>query len=78
MLLADDTLFAAGPSDILDFAMESPTGDVWLWAISTEDGTKSAEYRLQAAPVYDSFAASHGNLYFTTVEGWVVCYQPEK
>jgi outer membrane protein assembly factor BamB len=78
MLLAGDTLFVAGPSDILDFASKKPKAEVWLWAVSTEDGVSKAEYKLKAAPVYDSFAASRGNLYFTTVDGRVVCYQPEK
>jgi len=78
MLLAGNTLFAAGPTEVLDFTSETPTGNIWLWAISTEDGTKSTEYKLKAAPVYDSFAASQGNLYFTTVDSRLVCYQPEK
>ena len=78
MLLAGDTLFLAGPSEILDFASKTPKGDIWLWAVSTEDGTKKAEYRLKAAPVYDSFAGYRGNLYFTTVDSRIVCYQPEE
>ena len=78
MLLAGETLFMAGPSEILDFTSKDPTGEIWLWAVSTEDGTKKAEYKLKTAPVYDSFAASHGNLYFTTVDGRVVCYQSER
>ena len=89
MLLAGDMLFVAGPSEVLDFNSKRPKGEVWLWAVSTEDGEKKAEYKLKTAPVYDSFAASWGNpqerakplrgkLYFTTVDGRVVCYQPEK
>jgi len=78
MLLAGATLFVAGPSDILDFTSKIPSGNIWLWAVSTEDGTKQAEYGLKSAPVYDSFAAYRGNLYFTTVDGRIVCYQPEK
>jgi outer membrane protein assembly factor BamB len=77
MLLAGETLFIAGPSEILDFNSKDPTGEVWLWAVSTEDGTKKAEYKLKTAPVYDSFAASGGNMYFTTVDGRIVCYQSE-
>ena len=78
ILLAGNTLFIAGPSEILDFTSKSPTGEVWLWTVSTEDGNKNAEYKLKSAPVHDSFAASQGNLYFTTVDGRIVCYQPEK
>jgi outer membrane protein assembly factor BamB len=78
MLLAGDTLFVAGPSEIFDFTSRTNKGDIWLWAVSTKDGARQAEYRLKAAPVYDSFAAYRGNLYFTTVDSRIVCYQPEK
>jgi len=78
MLLAGDTLFVAGPSEIFDFTSRINKGDIWLWAVSTEDGTRQAEYKLKAAPVYDSFAAYRDNLYFTTVDSRIVCYQPEK
>jgi outer membrane protein assembly factor BamB len=74
MLLAGETLFLAGPSEIGDFAARVPEGEIWLWAVSTEDGTRLAQYKLKAAPVYDSFAASQGNLYFTTVDGRIVCW----
>jgi outer membrane protein assembly factor BamB len=74
MLLAGDTLFAAGPTEIRDVDSGSPKGDVWLWAVSAADGTKKAEYKLKAAPVFDSLAAADGRLYFTTVDGRVVCY----
>jgi len=77
MLLAGETLFIAGPSEILDFTSKNPSGEVWLWAVSTENGMKKAEYKLKTAPVYDSFATSRGNLYFTTVDGRIVCYQSE-
>jgi outer membrane protein assembly factor BamB len=75
MLLAGDTLLAAGPSQIRDVASASPKGDVWLWAVSAADGTKKAEYKLKAPPVFDSLAAAGGRLYFTTVDGRVVCYR---
>jgi hypothetical protein len=78
MLLAGETLFIAGPSDIHDFSAHNPKEEIWLWAVSTKDGAKQDEYKLKASPVYDSFAACRDNLYFTTVDGWVVCYQPEK
>ena len=74
MLLADDALLIAGPEDINDFDAKAPQGDVWMWAVSTEDGEKKAERKLKASPVYDSFAVSGGRLYFTTVDGRVVSY----
>jgi len=76
MLLTKDALWVAGPKDVLDFSAENPSGDVWLWAVSTSDGSKKAAYSLKAAPVYDSLAAAYGNLYLTTAGGRVVCYQP--
>ena len=76
MLLAGETLFIAGPEDILDFETKDPAGKVSFWAVSTEDGSKIAEYTLKTSPVYDSFAAAEGRLYFTTVDGRVICYQP--
>jgi outer membrane protein assembly factor BamB len=77
MLLADETLFIAGPQDVLDFDAKEPSGKVFFWAVSAEDGSKITEYTLRASPVYDSFAASNGRLYFTTVDGRVICYQPK-
>ncbi len=77
MLLAGETLFAGGPEEIGDFEASKPQGAVRLWAISTADGEQKAAYRLASAPVYDSFAASRNGLYFATVDGRVVCYQPQ-
>jgi len=77
MLLAGDTLFAAGPSDVPDFSSHNPTSDVWLWAVSATDGTKKAQYKLKAPPVFDSLAAADGRLFFTTADGRVVCYQAD-
>ena len=75
MLLAGDTLWLAGPKDVDDFDASQPKGDVLLWAVSAEDGAKKTQTRLKASPVYDSFAACAGRLYFTTVDGRVVCYE---
>ena len=75
MLLAGDTLFVAGPNDVSELVEKNPDGDVWLWAVSATDGTKKAEYRLKASPVFDSLAAANDCLFFTTVDSRVVCYQ---
>jgi outer membrane protein assembly factor BamB len=74
MLAAGDTLFFAGPEKVDDFEARQPVGDVLMWAVSTEDGAKKAERKLKASPVYDSFAACDGRLYFATVDGRVVAY----
>jgi len=76
MLLAGDTLLVAGPSKIADVDAEKPEGDVLLWAVSAADGAKQAEYALRASPVFDGMAASGEGLFFSTVDGRVVCYRP--
>jgi hypothetical protein len=78
MALAGDTLFVAGPVQATDFASANPEGDVWLWAVSAKDGATLAEHRLKASPVFDSLAACTDGLYFTTVDGRVVCYRSEE
>ena len=75
MLLAGETLLLAGPKNVEGFAAGGPAGDVRLLAISTADGSQKAQYKLRASPVYDSFAVCEGRLYFTTVDGCVVCWK---
>ena len=48
-----------------------------LWAISPKDGSKLAEYKLDALPVFDTMAAANGRLYFATADGKVRCYTPK-
>ena len=45
-----------------------------LLAVSTSDGKKLAEYRLDAPPVFDGLAAAGGQLYLATIDGKVVCF----
>ena len=75
MVLAGDTVFVAGPSEVGDLFAPQPKGAVSLWAVSAADGTTLAEHRLKAAPVHDSFAVCGGRLYAATVDGRVVCYK---
>ena len=75
MLLAGETLFLAGPSNVNDFFAGAPAADVLLLAVSTEDGAKTSEIKLKASPVYDSFAACNGRLYFATVDDRVTCWK---
>ncbi len=74
MLLSGDRLLIAGTRNVEDFSSPQPAGPVPMWAVAASDGSKLAEYRLKAAPVLDSLAACGGHLYFTTVDGRVVCY----
>ena len=93
MVLAGDTLFIAGPPDLVDeeeasrslgtkkiqsqladqdAAMMGRKGAL-LWAVSTKDGSKLGELRLAVPPAWDGMAAANGRLYFSTVDGGVVC-----
>ena len=75
MLLTGEALFLAGPGKVDDFLAPAPAGDVLLQAVSLENGAKISEIKLKASPVYDSFAACNGRLYFTTIDGRVVCWK---
>ena len=44
-----------------------------MWAVSADDGEKLAQYRLKNLPIFDGLAAASGRLYYTTVDGNVVC-----
>ena len=44
-----------------------------LWAVSTADGQKLSELRLDTIPVFDGLIAAGGKLYMTTVDGRLVC-----
>jgi len=44
-----------------------------LWAVSTSDGSRLAEYKLRSPPVWDGMAAAGGRMYLSTVDGKVLC-----
>ena len=46
-----------------------------LMAVSKKDGTTLASYELESPPTFDGMAAANGRLYFTTMDGHVVCYE---
>lgn len=48
-----------------------------LWAVSTQDGRKLAEYDLGAPPVFDGMAAAGGRLYLAAADGNLLCYAEE-
>jgi len=77
MVLAADTIFVAGPPDIFDSkdpagALDGKKGGV-LVAVSTSDGKKLAESKLDSPPVFDGLVAAGGRLYMATLDGAVVC-----
>ena len=77
MLLADQTLFIAGPS-----ARENNRGLAeldavqpgLLWAVSAADGKMLARSELAAAPVFDGMAAIPERLLVSCVDGSVCCF----
>jgi outer membrane protein assembly factor BamB len=78
MALAGDVVFVAGtpvafPENDLAKAYEGGMGGV-LWAASAATGEKLAEYRLDAAPVWDSIAVAEGRLYIATQDGRLLCF----
>jgi len=75
LLLAGDRLYLAGPASVSDFFTPAPQDAARLLVVSTTDGAKIAECKLKSSPVYDSFAAAGGRLYFTTAAGRVVCWK---
>jgi len=76
MVLADATLFIAGPAAGEENRGLSELDAVrpgLLWAVSTSDGGKLADCRLSAAPVLDGMAAIPGRLLISCVDGSVCC-----
>jgi outer membrane protein assembly factor BamB len=77
MVLAGRSLFIAGAPDVVDpidpmAAFEGRKGAV-LWAVSTADGKKLAEYKLDSPPVFDGMIAANGRLYISTRAGSLLC-----
>jgi len=68
----------AGPPDTID--PKDPLGSfegragALLWSVSTADGARKAQYRLDAPPAFDGLIAAGGKLYMTTIDGAVSCW----
>ena len=82
MVLAGDVVFIAGTPAYFppnhaaaeyEAGYAGERGGV-LWAASAADGTKLAQYKLDAAPAWDAMAAADGHLYLCTTDGKVVCF----
>jgi len=77
MVLAEDTLFMAGPPDI--FATGAPASvftdykESVLYVASASDGKALARYKLDSSPVFDGMAAAYGRLYMATEDSRVLC-----
>ena len=68
----EQSLILKNPDEALAAWMGKKGG--LLWAVSTIDGKKLAEYKLDAPPVFDGMAASTGRLYLATQDGTLHCY----
>ncbi|HID77640.1 MAG TPA: methyltransferase domain-containing protein, partial [Planctomycetaceae bacterium] len=82
MVLAGDTLWVAGPPDVL--SSDDPAG-TWegrhggvLCALSTDDGKILSRQRLPSPPVFDGLIAAAGRLYLATMDGQVCCLSGSK
>lgn len=77
MVLAGDTLFLAGPPDVVPkddpYAAFDGRLDAKLWAVSAADGEKLSEMSLESVPVFDGLIAAGGRLYLSTADGKVRC-----
>ncbi len=79
MVLAGETLFFAGPPDVIDpqdtlAALEGRAG-AELWAVSTTDGHRLGKYPLEDPPVFDGMAAAGGRLYISARDGKLICFE---
>ncbi len=79
MVLTRDVLFLAGPPDIIDSddphrAFEGRQGGL-LWAVSTANGRKIAEYQLDTPPAFDGLIAARKKLFVTTTDGRISCWE---
>jgi len=48
-------------------------GGALLVSVSTADGKKLGELKLDASPVFDGLAAADGRLYLATTDGNLIC-----
>ena len=81
MALAGDVLFVAGnpmifPVDDPSKGYDGRAGGV-LWVASAKDGKKIAEYKLDAAPAWDSIAVAGGKLFICLKNGELICWNGE-
>jgi len=79
MVLTDKILFFSGSPDVIPAddplaALEERLGGK-LWAVSTDDGDKLAEYDIASPPVFDGLIAASGKLYMVTRDGKVRCWE---
>jgi hypothetical protein len=77
MVLAGDTLFAAGPAmargdRVVEPSFDDNTGAL-LMGFSADDGQELSRFELEVQPVFDGMAAAGGRLYVSMTDGRIVC-----
>jgi len=77
LIRTGETVFVGGMTSEIDrqapfAAYEGRKGGL-LWAISSADGSKLAEYQLNAPPVWDGMAVAKHRIYIATQNGQVLC-----
>jgi hypothetical protein len=74
--VSNDTLFAAGPlgEPHLSLAAFKGKEGIRLLAMSTADGQRFSELKINSLPVHDGLAAARGKLYLATKDGRVTCF----
>jgi hypothetical protein len=76
LVLAGDTLFAAGPLGEAHLSLAAYKGEegVRLRAMSTDDGQMLSDLEIPSLPVHDGLAAAGGKLYLSTKDGRITCF----
>jgi len=88
LVLADTTLFIAGPPEPDDTRRSEMTLEdadkaeaaflgrqgASLYAVAAADGRQLAQYELESPPVFDGMIAAHGRLFVSLQNGSLVCY----
>ena len=88
LVLADTTLFIAGPPEPDDTRRSEMTLDdadkaeaaflgrqgASLCAVAAADGRQLAQYELESPPIFDGMIAARGRLFVSLQNGSLVCY----
>ena len=89
MVLTDTVLFLAGPLEPEDaknsgISLENPEKieaafsgkqGVKLYVVSTQNGDRIAEYKLDSSPIFDGMIAAQSRIIMALEDGTLVCYE---
>jgi len=88
LVLADTTLFLAGPPEPAEsrgsqLKLKAPgkaeaaflgRQGAALWRVSAADGKRLAEYKLESSPVFDGMIAARSRIFISLGDGSLVCF----